>query len=147
MKESFFEKPKQPEQPKQPEKKEEGLLFEVKKRLGKFDVSIGIERGEEPVKAEIDFIKNKIEGRITPEGIREGVKVIKNFLDSPGANKMENLEERLRTFNNKWEKWLDEKKKQKSQDLIKEYAEQEGKDEAEIVKEFLDEIEKNNLEK
>ena len=145
MEKSFYEQPKE-------EKKEDGgkekerregekePLFEVKKSLMGFDVLVGINRGEEPITGKIDFINKGIELRITPEGVKKGLGVVNEFLNNPQQI------EKLRSFNNKWEQWLNEKRKKNAEKTVNRYAQQEGKTEAEVVKEFLDGLEKKEKE-
>lgn len=130
---SRFEQPKETSQEKEQEKKS-GLLFEIKKRLRGFDVSVGIERGEEPITTKIDFINKEIEARITLEGVRKGFEAINKFLNDPQRI------EKLQSFNRRLEQWLDEKRKERAQRTLKDYTKQEGKTEAEVVKELLDEL-------
>lgn len=124
---------------KSSEQSEQEAMFEFKKRLGEYKVSVGIEKGQEPIKSKIDLTKKEMEFQVTPEGIKKGIDAIQKFLNKPEV--LEKL--------NKWTEWFKEKsdklKEKHARETIKGYAEQEGKDEAEIIQELLDEIKKQEL--
>jgi hypothetical protein len=127
--ESPFEKP--PNEEKKP-------IFEVKKKIGKFDVLVELGQDKEPIRGGVDFETKKANIKITPEGVTKGIKAVNEFLKNPKN------QERLEKFNNRLEDWLKKKKeqrgKEKAEEIIKDYAKQEGKEEIEIVEELLDEL-------
>jgi len=120
----------------QPQSEKEGKpLIEINKRMGEFDISIEIERGEEPISAKIDLVNKTIEAKITPEGVVSGFETVKKFLEDPTKT------EKLKSLNDKWEAWLErkkeERKKTEATGTIRDYAKQTGKEEGEVVKEVL----------
>ena len=112
---------------------EQGPIFEIKKRLGKYDVSVGIERGQGLIKSNLDLNKKEFNLKITPDGIRKGME----FLEKPETQQI--INEKL----DQWQNWL---KRKKAELTIKKYAKQEGKNEADVIKQFLDEIAREEKE-
>lgn len=100
--ESFGEKlgAEQKEVIEDKEKKDENLIFEVEKKIGNFDVSVGIEKGKEPIRGSIDLENKRIEARITPEGVKKGIELIRGFFKKPeGADeRMEEIKENFKSF-------------------------------------------------
>lgn len=121
----------------QPEKKEgvkENLLFEVKRLIRGMDVSVGIERGQEPVRGTVDFENKRIEMRVTPEGIRRGVEAMSSFLNRSG------IREKLAQAAEKARKETERRRKEHDEQTVREYAKQEGLTEKEIIEDLLDEL-------
>lgn len=133
-----FEKPDTPEGEESPDKKD--VLFEVKKRIGNFDVSVGISRGEKPIEGHADLNKKEVEIYATPEGIRKTFAATQKFLERP------EVKQTMISWTEKLKETSDKLRKKMAQETIKEYAKQEGKTEAEIVEQFLDELNKESKE-
>ena len=122
------------------EKKERGLLFEVRKRLGEFDVSVGIKKGKEPVRGNVDFENKKVNIRVTPEGVQKTLEVANAFLERP------DVEGRIKSWTEKIEEKRKKLRERDAEKTLKGYADQEGKEEGEVVEELLDELESEDLE-
>ncbi|MDP3953814.1 MAG: zinc ribbon domain-containing protein [bacterium] len=129
----------------EPKEKGRKLLFEVNKKVGGMDVSIGIERGGGPASGLVDLENRKVEARVTPQDLRKGFELISDFLKSSKAQKVR--DKVIQKMNEATEKM--EIKRQKRQDKIdketvKDYAEQEGMTEKEVIEEILGELQKDN---
>lgn len=126
-----FEKPKD----NQEKKEKNSLLFEIKKRIRSYEFSVGIERGDEPARGKVDFINKKIDLRVTPEGINRGAEAVLNFLNSPRfQTEMDSLIKILKEGS-------EERKSEKEREAVenvKQYPVQEGKKEAETIKEIIE---------
>jgi len=46
-------------------------------------VSFGVERGKEPIRGKVDFEENKVDIRVTPEGLIKAAGLIKEALKKP----------------------------------------------------------------
>jgi len=132
MRESYFEQKGQSSQDKKIEKR--GSIFEIRKRIKGFGISIGIEQSEQPVSGNIDFENKEANIRVTPEGIRKGFNFIKDFLNDPER------QEKLDKIRDKMNEKTEERKDKAAEQTIKDYAKQEEKEEVEIIKEILDEF-------
>lgn len=119
-------------------------IFEIKYRLGRFDVQLGIRNEGEPFEGSVDFAEGKIEARLTPQGVKKGIEAVDDFLSRPDFSAaIRRWTEKVKAARAK----LREKRiggKEGAQQIIKEYAEQEGKKEAEVLDELLAEISKQN---
>jgi len=74
---SFEKYPGVQEKPKTPDKKER--LFNFITKFCDYEVSVGVERGEEKIRGEINSVTKKAEVVITPEGI----KAARDFFKKP----------------------------------------------------------------
>jgi FixJ family two-component response regulator len=121
--------------------KEGDLLFEIKKIIKGVDVSVGIERGKEPITGSVDLVNKRVEARITPEGIRKGFKLFSDFMEKPETKEvMVDMAERMNKYAERKRRAREERRKNKDKETVGEYAKQEGKDEKEVVEEFLNEL-------
>jgi len=105
------------------------------------DVSVGIERGQEPARGTVDFVNKKIEARVTPEGIRRGLEVVSSFLNRPDVK--ETITGKLHEVAEKMRRKSEEMRREREKGAVSEYARQEGQIEKEVVEELLDELQED----
>lgn len=134
-------KEKIPIQPAERAVEERGdTVFEIKHRLGRFDVRLEVSKEGKPFESSVDLAEGKVEARLTPEGIKNGIEAVDDFLSRPDVSAtIRGWTEKVKAARRK----LREERvggKTGAQQLLKEYAKQEGKTEAEILDELLAEI-------
>ncbi len=121
-----------------PEKSEP--IFEIKHHLGGFDVRLGISKEGKPFEGSIDFTEGKIEAHLTPDGVKRSIEAVDNFLSRPEVSAtIRGWTEKIKAAR----RCLREKRvggKENAHQIIKEYARQESKTEAEVLDELLKEI-------
>ena len=114
--------------------KEKSRLFEVRKMIKGMDVSVNVEREGEPISGSVDLENKRIEAHITPEGIRTGLQALAEFLEKT------EIKEKVRGWTERINASRAEMQQRKDESTIKEYAEQEGMTEKEVVEDILDEF-------
>lgn len=95
--------PSAPEKPRTPEKKER--LFNLLMNCCGYEVGVGVERGEEKIRADINRITKKAEVVISPEGI----KAAWNFFKRPEVQK--DIHDGLDFINQKLDDYMEKNKK------------------------------------
>lgn len=123
--------------------KGEEPTLEIRKFVRGFEFLLRIQKGERQIKAKIDLENKKIEAQITPEGIRRAVEVGVEFLNKPETVKtIDGWTEKLKRYREKLRQQREGKRTEIDREIIRGYAQQEGRAEAEVVEEFLEEIRK-----
>ena len=122
----------------EPEKRES--VFEIKHHFGGLDIRVDVRKGGKPFEGSIDFVEGKAEVRLTPESVKKGIEAAGNFLNKPEAKAtIEGWTEKIRAASRR----LREERlggKEGASQVIRKYAQQEGKMEAEVLDELLKEI-------